>query len=220
MIDTNLSIKDFIEYFEKDKLGKLFLPNGNGWDVYGRHEKPISIKLRNLFKVMSGWKINSYEVPLEDIIGIIAYGSAVKYPGYKEIPKVRRKYVLFGPVIKKMKKVSIKPNDVDFFVLTEKDITRHEYIKPGWTTYDYASCGCVTAVSEGGINLVNRGVNQFLKGVKDGDTISTSAMREGIPIFFNKKLDYYVKSAGIKKETPRKILWDENKDRKVFGIIN
>lgn len=224
--ETTLSVRDFQKYFEDKKLGKLYLPNGISFDKQDyRWERPfkdgIPINLKDLYKVMSGWKIKNTQVPLEDIIAIIAFGSAVRYPGYDIVTESSRKYFgLFGPKIEKEKKKKIYPNDADFFVLTGSNITRHEYIKPGFTTVDFGSLGCVTAVVEGGINLVNRGADQLLNGLNNGDTISISALKEGIPLFFDgDKLNEVYERSGIKKETPRRLFWDEDKLDCLVGRI-
>ncbi len=222
MIETKLSIQDFTKYFESNRLGKLHLPNGNSWNPEKLSRDGINVNLRDLFKVMSGWKINDTEVPLDDIVAVIAYGSAVRFPGYEMVPEKRRKFLgLFGPEVETGRQIKklITPNDVDFFVLTGNDITRHEYIKPGMMTYSDLSRSCITAVNEGGINLINRGIGQLLNGVEKGDTISISAMREGIPIFYDRRLNDVQDRAGITRETPRKIYWDEDKQARLIGRI-
>ena len=222
MIETRLSVQDFRKYFDSNKLGKLHLPNGNSWNPQKSSRDGLDVSLRELYKVMYGWKINDTEVPLDDIVAVIAYGSAVRFPGYEMVPEKRRKFLgLFGPEVETGRQVKelITPNDVDFFVLTGNDIDRHEYIKPGMITYDYGSGGCITAVNEGGINLVNRGVSQLLKGIEKGDTISASAMREGIPIFYNGRLNEVQERSGITRETPRKIYWDEDKQARLIGRV-
>ncbi len=216
MIERKLSVSDFKEYFEKNRLGRLHLPNGN-WG------NGMSLELKELFKLMSGWKIkNESEVPFEDILAVIAYGSAIKYPGYEMVPVTEPKYWgLFGSKVETGEKTKrhISPKDVDFFVLTESDITRHEYIAPGLYTQDFGSGGCLTSVVKSGINLVNRGTSQLLKGINQGDTISISAMREGVPVFYNGRLDEVQKRSGIIRETPRRLLWDENEEGYLVGKI-
>ncbi len=216
MIERKLSVQDFKDYFEKNRLGRLYLPNGN-WG------KGMSLELKELFKLMSGWKIkNESEVPFNDILAVIAYGSAIKYPGYEMVPITEPKYLgLFGPKIETGERTKryISPRDVDFFVLTESDITRHEYIAPGLYTQDLGSGGCLTSVVKSGINLVNRGTSQLLNGINQGDTISVSAMREGVPVFYNGRLDDVQKRSGIARETPRRLLWDENEEGYLVGKI-
>jgi hypothetical protein len=216
MIETDLTINDFTKYFEQKKLGKLYLPNGKAFNTNMHDWTKFNINLGDLYKLMSGWKINHTEVPLNDILAVISFGSAVKYPGYTEKP-IEKGYFRKRTI---MKRAYINPADADFFVLTKNDITRDEYIKPGTTTLDYGSGGCITAITKGGINLVNRGVNQLFKGIENGDTISISAIKEGILVFCNREeLEKIINKTGIKKETPRKLLWDETNHGNLIGKI-
>ena len=222
MIETNLTIQYFTKYFEERKLGNFYFPNGESFNTRKRIYENLSINLKDLYKTVVGWKINDTEVPLDDILAVIAFGSAVRYPGYTKIPETKRKWIFFGKKYEtdRMKKVPIKPKEVDFFVLTQNDITRHEYIKPGVVTFDLGLGGCVTEVTKGGINLVNRGINQLLKGITEGDTISISALKEGIPIFSDKeKLEEVISKSGIRPDTPRKVFWDENNNGYLIGEI-
>ena len=104
MIETDLSMKDFTRYFEKNRLGMLWFPNGNCFTPNGscfEHGKvtPFHIDLKTLYKLAIGWEINSTKVPLDDVVGVIAFGSAVKHPGYQKVPETKRKYLIFGPRI-------------------------------------------------------------------------------------------------------------------------
>jgi hypothetical protein len=228
MIETDLTIKDFTKYFETHKLGKLSFPNGQCYTppefrslLFGKAFEAgeitdFHINLNDLYKLASGWKINKTEVPLDDIIGIIAFGSAVKYPGYEEVIKTSKKYFLFGPDTTKIKQVPIQPKDVDFLVITNKDLTRNKVLEPvSLDTYD-----CGTWIKEGGIHLVSRGIEQVINGVKSNDTVSISALQQGVPIFYNKaQLEEIRNKTGIRKQTPRKIKWDEDKNNNLVGKI-
>ena len=222
-IEVMLSPTDFRTYFEKDRLGKLYLPNGIRYAP--EKDWPITegavVSLKKLYKLMIGWKVqNETEVPVDDIVAIIAFGSAVRYPGYDIVTEKSRKYLgLFGPKIEREKKKKIYPNDIDFFVLTGKDITRHEYIKPDFATIDFGSAGWANAMKDGGINLVNRGINQLMHGVSQGDTISVSALREGIPLFYDARLEDVQKRTLIPKESPRRLFWDEDERGYLVGRI-
>ena len=213
MIETNLSMNDFTKYFEKNALGSLSFPNGESWDEcsYG----PFRINLRKLYKLVVDWKINHTGVPLDDIVGVIAFGSAVKYPGYKEVSKTRKEYFLFGKEITKTKQVPIQPNDADFLVITNQNFTREEILEPLIGASDYLG----SYIKEGGIHLVNRGIKQIIKGVQAKDTVSISAMKEGVQIFYDRRLSDVQSHTGITRETPRKILWDENRKGNLIGKI-
>ncbi|MBT3404872.1 hypothetical protein HN832_01925 [archaeon] len=220
MVKTNLSAQDFAKYFKSNRLGNLHIPNGDSVNFRGYFQKGLDVNLGALFEVMSGWRINRYEVPLDDIFAVIAYGSAVKYPGYKMVPRIRKKYLdLFGPEIEVEKKELITPNDVDFYVLTGRDITRHKSIKPRMENYNCGSMGDITAVVEGGINLVNRGIGQLAEGIENGDTISISAMKEGIPVFYDDRFEEVRVKIGIERDTPRRIYWGEDYRANLIGEI-
>jgi hypothetical protein len=218
--EASLSMNDFTKYFESDRLGRLYFPNGKCFTPHGTAFEngeitQFHIDLKDLYKLVTGWKINDTGVPLDDIVGVVAFGSAVKYPGYEEVIETKRKYKIFGQKLTKTKQVSIQPDDADFLVITEQDLLREKVLKPiSLETYD-----CGTWIREGGIHLVNRGIEQVVNGVQAGDTISSSAMREGIPIFYNGRLEGVQARTGIPKETPRRIDWDTDKRGYLFGEI-
>ena len=216
MTETNLSMKDFTRYFESGRLGKLYFPNGrcvyvNYWEGFSN----FFVNLADLYKLVSGWKVNNTLVPLDDIVAVIAFGSAVRYPNIEEIPYTYKKYLLFGPQISGVNQRKIQPKDADFLVITGKDLMREEVLEPiSGGTYDAG-----TWLKRGGIHLVNRGINQLLNGVRANDTVSTSALREGVPVFSSGRLDEVVVQAGIAKTTPRKIFWDEDGKGFLIGSI-
>lgn len=218
MIEVDLSIEDFTKYFAQKKLSRLSFPNGTCLIPHGlifEHADIIDffVTLDELYKLMCGWRINSTLVPIEDIIAIIAFGSAVRYPGIRK--STHRKYLLFGPKVIKRRTIPIHPEDADFLAITGQDLTRDEVLAPvSLETYDRG-----TWIEKGGIHLVNRGVKQVLKGVKAADTVSISALREGVPIFFNEHFGDVIKRSGIEKITDRKLRWDENSRGYLFGKI-
>lgn len=180
MVKTNLSIKDFTRYFETKRLGKLYFPNGKRMMNYdstcakGKYPN-FSIHLEDLYKLVSGWRVDHTLVPLDDIVAIIAFGSAVRHPGVHKVPHTRRKYLLFGEKVVAIKQVPIQPNDADFLVITGQNLMREEVLKPiSVNTY-----GGIW-IKRGGIHLVNRGVDQLLNGVRDAaranDMVSWSAL--------------------------------------------
>lgn len=216
MTETNLSMNDFTRYFEAKRLGKLYFPNGKCMvPSKGAELTNFFIRLDDLYKIVSGWKINQTLVPLDDIIAVIAFGSAVRYPGVQEITRTHLKYLLFGENVTTVNKVPIQPNDVDFLVITGENLIREEILEP----VSIEIYGGATFIKEGGIHLVNRGVNQLLNGVRANDTVSTSALREGVLVFFNSLFRNVSAEAGIQSVTPRKILWDENNDGFLTGKI-
>jgi len=220
MIGTSLSLEDFARYFENNRLGRLYFPNGkcftpNGeWFEDGKITQ-FHINLRDLYNLIIGWKINNAGISLDDVVGVIAFGSSVRHPGYRVTSKTGKKYLFFGPEITGKINVPIQPNDADFLVITGQDIIKEKVLKPtSLATYD-----CGTWITKGGIHLVNRGIHQILNSVRENDTISISAMREGVPIFYDGRLGEVQSRVGIKKETPRRLLWNKDEDGYLFGKI-
>lgn len=108
--------------------------------------------------MVTGWKVNRTLVPLDGIIAIIAFGSAVCYPGLQKIFLKRRKHILFGA--RAVGQIPIPVNDVDILVITEDDLMREEILEPiSVDVYDVGTC-----IEKGGIHLANRGMHQLLKG--------------------------------------------------------
>ena len=214
-VETVLHMEDFTRYFEANRLGKLSFPNGKAYVHPGGNSFDHSsitdfyINLTDLYKLVTEWKVNHIGVPLDDIVAVIAFGSAVRYPGFTEVVKHRW---FRGPVTKQ---VPIQPNDADFLVITGKDLMREKILKPiSLHTYD-----CGSWIEKGGIHLVNRGVSQLLNGIQANDTVSISALQEGVPIFFNGRLGDVFARSGIINTTQRKILWDENSRGCLTGRI-
>jgi len=218
MIETNLSMKDFTNYFNQKRLDRLYFPNGyckipNGLIAEHASIFDFFVTLSDLYKLVCGWRITKTLVPLHDIIAVIAFGSAVRLPYIKK--GIRRKYYFFGSMVKTEKQVFIQPSDGDFLVITGQNLIRKEILEPvSIETYD-----CGTWIKKGGIHLVNRGVNQLLKGMQANDTVSISAMQEGVPIFFDERFSDIITRTNIKRMTSRKILWDENNEGFLFGRI-
>jgi hypothetical protein len=222
-VQTDLSMKDFTRYFEANRAGRLYFPNGECLTPHGEafenaERTPFHVNLRDLYKLVTGWKINHTEVPLDDILAVIAFGSAVKHPGYEEVPVLRRRYVLFGSKedTGRKKQIPIQPNDADFLVITGQDLIREKVLKPvSLETYD-----CGTWIEEGGIHLVNRGANQVVNGVRANDTVSISALREGVPVFYDvARLEEVIRRAGVPRTTPRRLSWDESNLGHLTGRI-
>ncbi len=220
MTEANLSMQVFTKYFDENRLGKLYFPNGQCFTPSGEIFEdgtitPFHIDLRDLYKLVTGWRINGAEVPLGDIVGVIAFGSAVRHPGYKEVSTTRKKYVLFGPEVARTKQVPIQPSDSDFLVITGGNLMSEKILKPvSLVTYD-----CGAWIKEGGIHLVNRGIEQVVGGVQAGDTVSASAMREGVPIISNGRLGEVQSRTGITSTTPLRVFWSENKKGYLVGRI-
>ena len=124
-------------------------------------------------------------------------------PGYQETYITRRKFILFGPWVVDHKRVPIQPNDIDFLIITDKNL-------------GYAG----TWLKKGGIHLVNRGTEQMTQCIQVHDTVAMHALREGIPIFFDERMKSLSSKIGVKSRTPRKIYWNEDRQGYLSGFIN
>jgi len=217
---TDLKPKDFQEWFEKDKLGKLFFPVGKAYIPNGRyfeHGEIVNffIALNDLFELCTEWKINGQSVPTNQILAIIAFGSAVG-PQYKTQISRRKKYFLFGEEIQVTKQKEIQPNDADFLIITKQNMIEEKFLKP--LTIDTYDCG--TWIRKGGIHLVNRGRDQVVQGFGNGDTISINALNLGVPIFFTS--DYRLIRTELdlpEPQVPWKLWWNRNKQGLLTGDI-
>lgn len=214
-VETNLTVADFTRYFDAKRLGMLHFPNGRCWtsSVF-----PVSfhIPLHGLYRAMSGWRVNHTLVRLGDIVAVLAFGSAVRHPGYREIVYTRRKYFLFGDPVVKTRMERICPSDADFLVITGENLTREETIDPVLSHDNYGGAW----LCRGGIHLINRGADQVIKGVRDRDTVSLSALQEGVPIFFDPvRFEILRMRTGIQGATPRKVCWDEDENGYLSGKI-
>ena len=210
MIKTNLSIPDFTKYFEANRLGTLCFPNGPREAV--SLEGPTGykrIQLRNLYKIATQWKINRTEIPLDDIIAVMAYGPAVQKPGFNCVTVEKRKFLQLGKKIKSTKKIPIEFDYADFLVLTEQDRNEEEslegdnwFIHPGFFHQGETETG-IHRLYNGARNPTNR-----------------TALEEGIPIFYNAgRLEEVLGELGIHSKPKRELYWDEGKEQVLHGRI-
>jgi len=224
MVDVNLSIQDFQKYFRNHKLGKLFFPNGRckvpimQEDIlFGKYttlkEAPFYVPLSELYKAMVGWKIKDTEIQLDEVVGIIAFGSAVRYPGYR-IEYTKKRKFLFGPRIYDPVRIPLNPKDADFLVITENNMTRETHIDPLIYEGKYGN-----DIIEGGIHLVNRGLEQVINGINEGDTVSRHALTEGIPLFYSEKLTSLYDRLSMNRNPNLTLYWDEDARGNLQGKI-
>lgn len=197
----NLSFKDFVRYAQGAKLERLNLPNGKVKRLIGHSKDSLSLELNNLYQLLNR-TMTMYGLTPENILAIIAVGSAVLYPGYRETYTTRRKFFFYGPWVVDYRRVPIQPNDIDFLILTDKNL-------------GYAGIW----LKKDNIHLVGRGVEQMLQCVQVHDTVAMHALREGIPIFFDERLKSLSSKIGVKCRTPRKISWNEDEHDCLVGTI-
>jgi len=197
-----LSFRDFVHYRQESGLGQLNLPNGKTKRLFGLCSKDnLFVKLSSLYRLIDRM-ITERGLALDNVIAVIAIGSAVLFPGYRETYQTRRKFIFFGPWTISHKLIPIQPNDVDFLVVTDKNLG----YAGAWLKRD-------------GLHLINRGTEQMSQCVQVNDTASMHALREGIPIFFDEKWKLLVAKIGIRSNTPRKIYWVKNESGCLSGTI-
>jgi hypothetical protein len=200
--DRKLSFEDFVNYAQRAKLGRLNLPNGKVKRLIGYSKDSLFVNLADLYRLVNSI-VTMHGLISENVLAIISVGSAVLSPGYRETYTTRRKFILFGPWIVDYRHIPIQPNDIDFLIITDRNL-------------GYAG----TWLKKSGIHLVNRGVEQMAQCIQVHDTVAMHAPREGIPIFFDERLKFLSSKIGVKSRTPRKISWSEDKCGCLTGAIN
>lgn len=198
----NLSFGDFTHYAQQARLGRLNLPNGRTKRLLSYSKNNLSVELTDLYRLVD--RLVAFRgLTSENILAVIAVGSAVLFPGYRENYSVRRKFRIFGPLVVRHRTIPIQPNDIDFFILTDKNLG-----------YDGAY------LRKGMLHIVGRGTEQMARSKEVNDTVSMHALREGIPMFFDEQLKLLAAKIGIKPKTPRKIYWSEDRNGCLIGTIN
>ena len=197
MIYKNLSLEEFTRCYESNRLERLYFPNGK-CGMANFH-----INLRDLYKI---------SVPLKDILGIIAYGPAVRY----NQPRKRVEKFVFGNR-KKENENPIPIKSADFLMVT-KSTSGERRLNPRFCDPCYGYY-----LDEGGINLISKSIDQIIKEVKD-DNLTKTIFHEGVPVFYNPSFyERFIpdleKKTGIKLETKRRVNWEENQYGQLKGRI-
>lgn len=201
--EAKLSMEDFTRFFEKNRLGKLYFPNGG-----------VDVHLHDLYRLVTGWRINGSTILLENIVAIIAFGSAVRVP--TQIRMHRKKFFFFGPKVTRFRTENIIPKDVDFLVITSENISYENKAEPVFKRDSYDGyLHCV----EVGIHVLSRGIEQIMSDVKSSGTVGISALTEGVPIFLDERFEKLLEDIATKPTAQRKIFWEENREGILQGII-
>lgn len=200
-ITNSLSFEDFGDYAQRAKLGRLNLPNGRTIRFLDYSKNMLFVELSDLYKLINKF-IASYGLASANILAVIAMGSSVIFPGYRENYNIRRRFIMFGPIVVKNRTIPIQPNDVDFFVLTDKSLG-----------YDGAH------LKRGVFHIIGRNIDQVAQSREVNDTVTINALNEGVPMFFDERLRLLAARAGITAKTPRKIYWKEDTTGRLTGTI-
>ncbi len=226
-----LPFEDFMHYGERTQLGDISFLNGycytadtspGAWIGKGGFVSFFA-SLQALYQLLDTWQIEQKPVLDKDnIVGMLSFGSAVRVPGYTEVPVFGKKYVLFGENVQiSTKRDQIQPNDADFLVLTRRNHITNLHI-PANRVH---SCrmgkvddmyGKSTHISQGGIHLVTRGVEQLYEGIKsEQDPISLESVRDGVPIVGGKALEDVIASCGVNPNNTLNARWGYDADARV-----
>lgn len=199
-----LTPKDLESYYQANRLGELVFPHGSchsiNWSSGTVSKKKFYINLAELFDLILKWRINGRSVNIEDVVAIIAFGSAVRYPCPKPFSSLElwRKCFAITPDFD-------NPRDADFLVITEHDLIGKPVMGPVYEPLEYGR-----ALVKGGIHLVNRSINQITRGIRTGsDTVSISGLKEGVPLFYDCDFEGFRSCWGIERGNPYGVQWQE-----------
>lgn len=219
-VKQELRLEHFAQSFSAGRLGRLWFPNGRAFEPHGQRFEngeilPFNVHLGDLFKLMTDWRVDGHEVPPEDIVAVVAFGSAVRVPGTHEVKSARRRFLIAGPMTERVQVVPIQPKDADFLVITRRNLIRERVLVPvSLETYD-----CGTWIQRGGIHLTNRGAEQVIAGVSDGDTISINALKNGVVLLADGDFADVRSRANTQCVNPYEASWEEDDRGRLFGRI-
>ncbi|KXK08776.1 MAG: hypothetical protein UZ21_OP11001000329 [Microgenomates bacterium OLB22] len=195
-----LPVREFYHRAVRKKLGRLSFTHGD--DHTESRKSLFFIQLEDLYDLMQDWDIGETPTVSSDVLGIIAFGSAVRGPLIKTEIYTRKKYYLIGPKIVMVREKTVSPHDADFLVITRKNIRHQRTISADWAGY-YE----LRLLIKGGVHLQVGGREDFLSGVRSRDTVCISALEEGVPLFTTPEFDELVAESGITQKNPRKVHW-------------
>ena len=207
-----LFINEIHQYFVNRKLEYLYYPNGRSFIdcTLGT----FSVRLFDLYRLMLGWEIGRVAIPIHEISFVVAFGSAVRMPGYTERKWSHKKYFLWGPVIHGAFKIPIEPHDADFLVVTKSNFQYETTMKP--TLIESYEEG--TLVTKGGIHILTASRKQFISELAAGDNFATSVFTEGVPIFIESTAALNIEDHQS-WPTLLNAYWDEDKGGHLYGRI-
>jgi len=222
----HLFVNDLKRHYKNGTLGELYFPNGmmGPSRFETREHDPFLVKLHDLYQMIDEWNIFYNNVRSLGVVGIIAFGDAVHYPGYTKKPVQRAKYGIFGarfgPIVEVIERTYIKPKEAEFLVITQDDAISISYVSRR------APEMAALEKEKGKIKLYTRSISQIVRGIENNcnkasintDEISIDAFKNGVPICYDENLDLILDKTCIEKENPRIIEWHPDKQR-LWGII-
>jgi hypothetical protein len=228
MKDSERVIKEplpiaYLENFSKrHKFGNLYFPNGTSTtiddSVLGHRQAPLHISIQDFYSTLLSWEVNGKTLQQLGLVGIIATGNAVHYPGYTLKTEEVKRWLFRGTkkVIVKEYVTSLKP---EFLILTEDKPIPEEYVAR------MTSRSALCRIESTRMNLNIRSVYQAVKGIRnqdiskeDGkreamiDYISIDALTNGVPIFFGdarptEEYELLLEKTNMYKDNPRTVEW-------------
>ena len=222
----HLFVSDIEKRYENRTLGELYFPNGmmTSTRFETRGHDPFLVKLHELYQMIDDWDILYNNVRSLGVVGIIAFGDAVHYPGYTEETVQRAKYGIFGarfgPIVHVTEKNRIIPNEAEFLIITQDDAISISYVSRR------APEMAALEKEKDKIRLYTRSISQIVRGIENNcnkasittDEISIDAFKNGVPICYDENLDFILDKTCIEKENPRIIEWHPESP-KLWGII-
>jgi len=224
--------KSLEKYFENRLLGKLNV------DIPGCGL--ISADLNYLYR--DGTNLPSFEEQTkpENIEAIVVYGSVLyKHFPPKTIIEKRKKYHLFGPEVRKeIIQRREMPGDFDIMILMRRGLTVDKVIipKPKSPNNSYVESAAqvtktrwdnggsygsyIETKSGANLHVTYRSVQQLLNGLGNGDTVSESVVRYGLPIVGRERFAEIVRNITSPQREPlHRVMWREDLKGKLQGWI-
>lgn len=194
MIEATKSVRLFLEC----ELGRLGLPNS-----------PKPVELRALLEGLKAWK----EVHLEVVVAIIIFGSAIERSYYE----VEKRF-LFWKYLKRVSRPAA--NDVDFLVITKKNLTSDLIFRVARKTCVYeGEYGSHTLALAPGLHLIQRGLGQFVEGVNTGlDNVSLDAFRKGVVLAADSEFLDALGACQAKRKPVGVLRWQS--DLPLHGVVD
>lgn len=213
-----LAVSDFSKAYEQGRLGRLTLPNGRCWESQGdaAFQVPFSVHLQDLYELSTGTLPDgTSKVPPERIVSILAFGSAVRFPGFQTVGVTRRRWMLFGEEVTRSYEVPLDPSDADFLVVVDADTMTRPEVRKAPVGIEIYECG--PCLREGGIHVAWIGLRELTEGARDrSDTVCASALREGVAVFGETGLG---SRAGLARTTPYGVSWTRDRSMRLQGRI-
>jgi len=233
-VETDLSIGDFSDFFVRNKIGRLYLPNCGMFscdpDISEyKNIEGFTIRLDALYQLSTDWKINKIGINPDEFIAMISFGDSIRFPnaGSKKVEWSYRKYLFFGPEVKESREILTKSVDTaDFLVLTEQSTPPTRQLEPryGWYKNLYEQgigtyCQELKAVFDGGIKITYMNRRNFVDSSREDKSVQ-EIINEGIPVFFDaKRFNECMGEIKIEREPKRRLWWQINESGVLSGRI-